>query len=107
MFKLKKTNIVWWPVTINEPADGGTVVEHKCQIQYELIPQSEYDELAQKGDIALLNRVVKGWQEILGTNNKDLPFTKKNTDALYQLNFVRSSLINGYWLADSGAPAKN
>lgn len=107
MFKLKKSNIVWWPVTINEPADGGLTTEHKCQIQYELLSQDEYDDIAKKGDVALLDRVVKGWQEISGTNDKPLPFTKKNTDAFYQVSFVRSSLIQGYWLADSGAPAKN
>jgi hypothetical protein len=107
MFQLKKTNIVWWPITINEPTDGGLVTEHKCQIQYELLSQTEYEEFSKKGDVALLNRIVKGWKEILGTNNKDLPFTKKNTDAFFQVSFIRSSLINGYWLADSGAPVKN
>jgi hypothetical protein len=107
MFKLKKSNIVWWPVTINEPADGGAVIEHQCQIQFELISQDKFDELAQQGDIILLNSLVKGWQEILGTNNKDLPFTKKNTDAFFQVPFVRAALINGYMHAVSGAPSKN
>ncbi len=107
MFTLKKSNIVWWPVTINEPTDGGTVTEHKCQIQFELVSQEKFDELAIQGDIVLLNGLVKGWQEILGTNNKDLPFTKKNTDAFFQVPYVRASLINGYMSAASGAPSKN
>jgi hypothetical protein len=107
MFKLKKSNVVWWPVTINEPADGGTVTEHQCQIQFELVSQEKFDELAQQGDIVLLNSLVKGWQEISGTNNKDLPFTKTNTAAFFQVPYVRASLINAYMGAVSGAPAKN
>lgn len=107
MFQLKKSNIVWWPATINEPIDGGITTEHKCQIQFELVSQDKFDELALQGDIILLNNLVKGWKEILGTNNKDLPFTKKNTDAFFQVPYVRAALINTYMNAVSGAPAKN
>ena len=107
MFKLKKSNVVWWPVTINEPADGGEVIEHQCQIQFELVNQDKFDELAMQGDIALLNTLVKGWKDILGTNSKDLPFTKKNTEAFFQVPYVRASLITAYMNAVSGAPAKN
>lgn len=107
MFKLKKSNVVWWPVTINEPTDGGTVIAHECQIQFELVSQDEFDSLANQGDIALLNGLVKGWKEILGTNNKDLPFTAKNTKALFQVPYVRVSFITGYMNAVSGAPSKN
>ncbi len=107
MFTLKKLNVVWWPITISEPCDGGLIIEHKCQIHYELIGQSEYEEVAQKGDVALLERVVKGWREILGANNKELLFSKKNKEAFFNVSFVRAALIQGYWLADSGAPAKN
>ncbi|WP_150113738.1 hypothetical protein [Colwellia psychrerythraea] len=107
MFQLKKTNIVWWPVTINEPVDGGKVTEFPCQIQFELLDQKEFDELSLKGDIVLLSSVVKGWQEILGANKKDLPFTKKNIDAFLQVPYVRASLFNAYLGAVSGAPVKN
>jgi hypothetical protein len=107
MFKLQKSNVVWWPVTINETIDGGLVTEHHCQIQFELVSQDKFDELALQGDIILLNGLVKGWREILGSNNKDLPFTQKNTDAFFQVPYVRASLINGYMNAVSGAPSKN
>lgn len=107
MFKLKENNVVWWPVTITQPEDGGKVTEHKCQIQYELVNQDKFDELARQGDIVLLNRIVKGWQEISGTDNNDLTFTKKNTAAFFQVPYIRVSLINAYMSAVSGAPAKN
>ena len=107
MFKLKKSNIVWWPVTINEPTDGGKITENKCQIQFDIVNQDKFDELSQQGDIVLLNHLVKGWQEILGINNKDLPFTKKNTDAMFQIPYIRSAFIDAYLYAASGAPSKN
>jgi hypothetical protein len=107
MFKLKKSNVVWWPVTITEPTDGGAVTAHKCQIQFDIVSQDKFDELAGQGDIVLLNSLVKGWQEILDTNNKDLPFTKKNIDAMFQVPYVRSSFVNAYLHAVSGAPSKN
>jgi hypothetical protein len=107
MFKLQKTNAVWWPVTINVPADGGTVTEHKIQVKFELIPQDEFDSLAQQGDINLLQRFVKDWQDISNENDEPLPFNDENSALLFKVPYLRSAFIYGYMNAVSGAPSKN
>jgi len=102
MFKLKKSNIVWWPVTINEPADGGLTTEHKCQIQFELVSQDKFDELAEQGDSILLTTLVKGWRELLDENDGELAFNQENINALLQYPYVRAGFIRAYMGAISG-----
>jgi len=107
MFKLKKENVVWWPVTISEPTDNGEVIEHKCHMLFELVTQNQFDELADKGDRELLAVLVKGWKEILDVDEHPLTFSKEHLDALLQLPYVRASILRAYMQAMSGAPAKN
>ena len=107
MFTLKKENTVWWQVTISEPADGGKVVEHECDVLFELLSQDEYDLLAEAGDIKLLKRLIKGWKHISDANGHDLAFTKDTIDALLQIPFVRTGFLRSYMQAVSGAPVKN
>ena len=107
MFKLKKSNVVWWPVTIKVPTDGGTVTEHQIQVKFELMPQDEFDKLAQQGDINLLQRFVKDWQDINDEYGKALPFNDESSKMLFQVPYLRSAFIYGYMNAVSGAPAKN
>jgi len=107
MFKLKKSNVVWWPVTIKVPTDGGTVSEHKIQVKFELTTQDNFDELAKQGDITLLKKLVKDWQDINNEDDTPLVFNDENLNVLCQLPYVRSALIMGYMSAASGAPEKN
>lgn len=107
MFKLMQKSAVWWPVSINEPIDGGKVAIHPCEIEFELLPQSEYELLAQDGDITLLERLVQGWRDILDERGEPLAFNEDNIQALLQVPYVRSSFLQGYMQAVSGAAVKN
>ena len=107
MFKLMKKPVVWWPVTIQVPIDGGEVTKHEVQVQYELISESEYKTFAEQGDEALLIRVVKNWKDIADENGEPLVFSKKNLLAMAQVRFARIGLVHGYMSAESGAPIKN
>jgi hypothetical protein len=107
MFKLQENSLVWWPVTLKVPADGGNITEHEIEVQFDLISQDEFDEIAQQGDITLLKRFVKGWKSIGDKNGQALEFNEENANSLYQIPYIRSSILYGYMNAVSGAPAKN
>jgi len=107
MFKLKKENVVWWPIVISQPADEGKVDEFECDVQYEILPQDEYDELSAKGDTALLMRVVRNWRGLGDDKGENLTTDDDSKKAMFAFGFVRTSFLKGYWSCCSGAPAKN
>jgi len=107
MFKLLKNNRVYWPVTIHQPADGGTTTQHKCQVEFEIKEQDIFNQLANEGDQTLLTNLVTGWRGIGDENGDEMEYNQENLTALINIPFVRTGLIRGYMEAASGAPAKN
>jgi hypothetical protein len=54
MFTIMNNPIVWWPVVINMPIDGGETSKHEVSLQFEILTEDEYDEIALKGEKAIL-----------------------------------------------------
>jgi len=107
MFQLKEKNVVWWPVVISEPVNDGQVVEHGCSMELEILTQAQYDELALKGDIAVIRKALRGWRDVSGVDGQALAFNEDNVEALLALPFVRRCILNAYHSAAVGAPVKN
>ena len=107
MFKLQQKPLVWWPVTIKVPVDGGQISEHEIQVQFELLDQDKYDELALKGDSHVVKQITKNWKDIADEHGETLPFNEDNLALLTNKIFVRTGILFGYMSAVSGAPIKN
>jgi hypothetical protein len=107
-FKLTKTRVVEWPVTMDMPVSGGTTQAQECTATFEIIPQDEYNALM-KDDLAFLNRVVIGFgNDIQDENGEPLPCNPTNKKALFaSAGFVRMGFINAYHEASAGIEAKN
>ena len=98
-----------WPVTINVPVDGGNIQEHVCTADFEILTQKEYDEKANEGDVALLNRVVVGLgPDVQHEDGSQITCTDANKSLLFNsAPFVRVGFINAYHDAARGAAVKN
>ncbi|KGJ86448.1 hypothetical protein [Colwellia psychrerythraea] len=107
MFTVMNNPTVWWPVVINVPIDGGETSNHEVSLQLEILEEDEYDELALKGEKAVLKRVIKAWKHIDDIDKKPLAYSGDNLDMLLKKSFVHRSFMVGYLNASIGAVVKN
>lgn len=107
MFTLMNNPVVWWPVVISVPIDGGKVSTHEVSLQLEILAEDEYDQCVKNGDKAVLERVIKDWKHIDDIDGKPLKFSDDNVKLLLKKTFVQRSFILGYFNAAIGATAKN
>ncbi len=113
MFKIKKIKKIKWPVTINEPQDGGGKKEQTFTLELELISQNEYDAFYAEGgekDIGLIRRVVTGFgADLCDESGNPLEFNGENKEELVTTAYIRNGIINAYinCLYGKAAAAKN
>lgn len=111
MFVLNKDRIVEWPVTIEEPADGGKTELHEVSVQYRLIKQSDYDAAFEQGqDAGVLRQVVAGWNgfsRAVGPGAETMLFSAEALEQLIEVPYVRRALVLGYVECVRGARRKN
>ena len=63
-FVRKRVKTFKWPVKVEEPADGGVFEESTFDAIFKRVPRSEFQKLADKGDLELLKAVLTGWEGI-------------------------------------------
>lgn len=107
MFTVMKNPIVWWPVVINVPVDGGKTSSHEVSLQFEILEEDEYNKVALQGEKAVLKRVIQSWKHIDDIDGKAMKFTSENLDVLLKKSFVHRSFVVGYLNAAIGEVVKN
>lgn len=75
-FVRKKVKTFKWPVKVEEPADGGVFEASTFDAVFKRVPRSEFQKLADKGDLELLKVVMTGWEGIEDEDGKALPFSQ-------------------------------
>ncbi|MFD1330259.1 hypothetical protein [Mycoplana ramosa] len=134
MFKLSSELTFPWPVKVIEPdpVKAGTFAEYEFQVTFAIIapdkakasaearnaiiarstPESTLDELKaiqaelELHDSKALEDVVRGWKDIVGEDDKPLPFTPENLATVSQHARVRAALIRAYQEAISEDKAR-
>lgn len=110
---------VLWPVKIDSPADNGEVVSETVHVRFEIIAAAEAQALLSPPNstilenmmdgtdadttLALLKRVVVGWNEVEFGG----PFSDENFANLTSYPFARNALVKAYTDAAQGRRAKN
>lgn len=106
MFKLALKRLVWWPVTIQIPQDGGKTLAAECDVQYEILEQKEHDELVGAGG-NLLKRVLQGWKRVKAEDGEgDVEFNDETKAAMLDIPYANSAFIKGYYEAAFGRKAE-
>ena len=104
----KQPKLVWWPVTIQEPKDDGRAVHHKVKVQYEIIEESEKEQvIADGGDPGFLQRVIKDWKDFLEEDNSQVPCTPETVAEFIETSWIKTALVQAYFVAAVGGRRKN
>ena len=106
-FVLKKTASYKWPVTVGTPIDGGKFEKQTFDAVFKKMSRSAFNDLVDKGDDALVDGILEGWDGIKDEEGKDLAFTQKTKKELCDDPYVMKALIQAYADSVTGAPAKN
>ena len=106
-FVLKKVSTYKWPVTVSVPVDGGKFRNETFSVLFRKIGRSQFNELAEQDENALVDAIVEGWDGIKDEDGDNVPFTDEAKAVLLDDPFVMKAIINAYADSYGGAPAKN
>jgi len=106
-FVLKKTASYKWEVKVEIPVDGNRFETQTFEAVFRKMSRSAFNDLIDKGDDALVDGILEGWEGIKDEEGKDVPFTQKNKKELCDDPYVMKALIQAYADSVTGAPAKN
>ncbi len=107
MFKFVKTRIIKdWPADIKVAHDGGTSTSHAITLDLNILPSTEYRELAAQGDKVVCKNILKGWGGIHDEAGNPLPFNDDNRDALAELPSFTQTVVRAYMQASSGEASR-
>lgn len=74
-FVRKKVKSFKWPVTIEEPSDGGTFEPSTFDITFKRLGRKEFSKLSLKGDLPLLKVIVLDWNGVSEEDGTAIPFS--------------------------------
>lgn len=99
MFKVISEPTFTIPVTVCVPVDGG----HKDQdlkVKFRVVDIDELGEAAGlEGQQKLLKRVVCGFEDVIGDNDQELPYSDELRDQLIAVPYVRAAMLQTYLAA--------
>ncbi len=98
MFKIAKDPTFTHTVEIDVPADGGSDRQSlKCT--YRVLPANDlaaFDTGTNEGQKDFLRAVIVGLDDLVGEDDKPLPYNDRLRDQLLELFYVRIPLMNAY-----------
>lgn len=102
----KKTNgTYWWAGVIREPDGEGGMDESEVRIKFKRIGHAEAQKFA--GDAELLKGIIVDWSGFQDPAGKDIPFSKKELEAILDDQFLAISLAQIYFSALNKARTGN
>ena len=106
-FVLKKAASYKWEVKVEVPVDGNQFETQAFEAVFKRISRSVFNNLVDKGDDALVDEILLGWEGVNDDAGKPIPFTEKNKQQLCDDPYVLRALIGAYAESFTGASAKN
>lgn len=119
-FIVSQNRQFWWPVLVVMPSQtvAGETEEQSFEALFEAIGHDEakaLDEERTKAasvndvistEIAMLQRVVKGWRGVVGGDEAELAFSDEAFRAAINFTWTRKALYRAYAEAMSGEAAR-
>jgi hypothetical protein len=100
-----------WPVTAQEPVDGGKLAPRSFKATFEIIGDEEFGEilrLREGSDNALVKRVLRDWDGVVDADKAPIPCSDEVVDHVVEnLVWLRTAIAKAYLAAHTGATGKN
>jgi len=106
-FVLKKTASYKWPVKVEVPVDGGKFETETFDAVFKRMSRSAFMDLLDKGEDALVDQILEGWEGVMDESGKEMPFTQKNKKEMLDDPYVIRALITAYADSVAGVLVKN
>lgn len=105
-FVKKKVQTFKWPVKVAEPADGGLFETSEFVAVFKRVSRSKFENLADRGELEMLQAILVGWEDIVDENNKAITFSqaalKEFADDAYWIRGVLAAYTETIEGAKSG-----
>ncbi|WP_370269242.1 hypothetical protein [Nioella sp.] len=105
MFKIAPNPEFTHDVTVRVPVDGG-FADQTFKGRFRVVPWDEL-QVEDRDPDAQTRMVWIGWDGILGEDDRPLPYSDAQRDALIRMPFVRTAVLRTYVDAVSGAKRGN
>jgi hypothetical protein len=105
-FVLKKVASYKWPVTVEIPNEG-KFDKQTFDAIFKKMSRSAFNDLVDKGDDALVDGILEGWDGVKDEDGKELAFSQKAKKELVDDPHVMKAIITAYAESITGAAAKN
>jgi hypothetical protein len=86
-----------WPVDVDYPKDGGGFERSEFTAIFNVVPQSEFDALAEDPDeFKFLKRLLAGWEKMTEEDGTEIEFNDENLrsfveeDRYWKLGVIRA-----------------
>jgi hypothetical protein len=94
-FVRKKVKSFKWPVTVEEPADGGVFDSSTFDITFKRLGRKEFSKLSEKGDLPLLKAIVLDWD---GIDDETASATGEVTPLPFSVTALTEFADDPYWV---------
>lgn len=106
MFVRKTRNTFQWPVRVKVPQDGGTFATCEFPVEFEALPQDEFNELLKLPELEMQAEIVRktarGWDKVQDEAGDPIPFSDEELERMIAIPYVVSAMGLAYIDAVSG-----
>jgi hypothetical protein len=106
-FVRKKVSTFKWPVTVQEPADGGAFDPSTFEATFKRMGRKEFTKLSTKGDLPLLKALVLDWSGIKEEDGTEIPFSTETLTEFVDDPYWVRGVLSAYTDTFEGAREGN
>ncbi|MFN7400559.1 MAG: hypothetical protein ACK5SX_16225 [Sandaracinobacter sp.] len=107
MFKLVTEIVAPWPVLVDVVREDGSVAQDEFTAQFVRMSESDFEALFAPIDALrederkahnrkMIDRIMRGWRDVVDGGGKALPFTPENVDRLLDFPNIGSAITLAY-----------
>jgi hypothetical protein len=96
-----------WPVTVEEPVDGGEWKEQGFTAVFKRLGRSEFNKLTELGDEAVIQEILEGWDDLKEESGEAIAYTPEAVAEMSNDTYWSRGVIKAYFEFLNGGKEKN
>lgn len=110
MFKITQSPTYWWPVTLLQVAQDGSIDAVEIDVQFRRLSVHQHAALLQRAtdekllDTDIARQILTNWRKVVDGDGAELPFNEANLDAFLAMPGNGTAIVGEFLLSrDQGA----